>query len=56
MESRPPVQTDTPGNVRSPLDLNRLTFKSATDRPARVRGRLSMWVAASWLILITVLA
>ena len=56
MESRPPVKTETPVEVRAPLDLNRLSLKSATDRPARVRGRLSVWIAASWLILITVLA
>ena len=56
MESRPPVTTEKPADMRAPLDLNRLSLKSATDRPPRVRGRVSVWVAASWLILIAVLA
>jgi peptide/nickel transport system permease protein len=52
----PPVKIEQPDDIRAPLDLGRLSLKSATDRPARVRGRASVWIAAGWLILITVLA
>jgi peptide/nickel transport system permease protein len=52
----PSTEAATPERVQSPLDLNRLSLKSATDRPPRVRGRVSVWIAAGWLIVITVLA
>jgi peptide/nickel transport system permease protein len=58
MESQipPTVKTETLTDVRSPLDVSRLSFKSVTDRPARVRGRLTVWIASGWLVLITLLA
>ena len=58
MENRtpPPVHTETLADVRSPLDVSRLSFKTVTDRPARVRGRMTVWVASGWLMVITLLA
>jgi len=49
MESRtpPPVKTETIADVRSPLDVSRLSFKSATDRPPKVRGRLTVPASTS---------
>jgi peptide/nickel transport system permease protein len=56
MDRRPSVQTETPQDVKAPLDLNRISLKTATDRPPRHRGRASVWIAAGWLALITLLA